>query len=60
MERVPRRLAIVRANHWMLCNSNFLIAYVSHPSAGSREVLEEARRREARGLMRVTNLANWI
>lgn len=60
MERVPRRLAIVRANHWMLCNSDYLIAYVRHPSNGSREVLEEARRREARGLIRVTNLAGWM
>ena len=60
MERVPRRLAIVRANHWMICNSDFLIAYVCHPSNGSREVLEEARRREARGLIRVTNLAGWM
>lgn len=34
--------------------------YVRHPSNGSREVLEEARRREARGLIRVTNLAGWI
>lgn len=60
METVPRRLAIVRANHWMLCHSDYLIAYVSHPSAGSREVLEEARRREARGLMSVVNLASGI
>lgn len=60
MERAPRRLAIVRANHWMLCNSGYLIAYVRHPSNGSREVLEAARRREARGLIRVTNLAGWI
>ena len=60
METVPKRLAIVRANHWMLCHSDYLIAYVSHPSAGSREVLEEARRREARGLMSVVNLASRI
>ena len=60
METVPKRLAIVRANHWMLCHSDYLIAYVSHPSAGSREVLEEARRREARGLMSVVNLASGI
>lgn len=60
METVPKRLAIVRANHWILCHSDYLIAYVSHPSAGSREVLEEARRREARGLMSVVNLASGI
>lgn len=60
MEHVPRRLAIVLANHWMLCNSDYLIAYVRYPSNGSREVLEEARLREAKGLIRVTNLADWI
>ena len=50
METVPKRLAIVRANHWMLCNSDYLIAYVRHPSNGSREVLEEARRRCGRDI----------
>lgn len=59
MECVPRRLAIVRANRWMLCNSDYLIAYVRHPSNGSREVLEEALKRQKRGLMRVTNLTGW-
>lgn len=60
METVPKRLAIVRANRWMLCHSDYLIAYVSHPSAGSREVLEAALRRQKRGLIRVTNLAGRI
>lgn len=60
MEMVPKRLAIVRANRYMVEHSDYLIAYVSHPSAGSREVLEEARRREARGLMSVVNLASGI
>ena len=58
MEMVPKRLAIVRANRWMLSNSDYLIAYVRHPSNGSREVLEEALRRQKRGLIHVTNLAD--
>ena len=58
METAPKRLAILRSNHYMVEHSTHLIAYVTHPSAGSREVLEEALRRQKRGLMRVTNLAD--
>ena len=57
METVPKRLAIVQANRWMLCHSDYLIAYVSHPSTGSCEVLEEALRRQRHGLIHVTNLS---
>lgn len=57
METVPKRLAIIRANRWALAQSDFLIAYVSHPSGGSRAVLEAALRPQRRGLMRVTNLS---
>ena len=60
MERVPKRLAIVRANQYMLEHSTHLIAYVWHVSNGSREVLEAARKREARGLICVTNLSGEI
>lgn len=59
MERVPKRLAIVRANQYMIEHSTHLIAYVSHPSGGSRMVLEAALARQKRGLMCVTNLAGW-
>ena len=59
LEKVPRRLAILRANHWMLCQSDFLIAWVSHPSNGAREVLREALDRQKRGMIKVTNLAGW-
>ena len=59
MERVPRRVAIVRANQYMVEHSTYLIAYVSHPSSGSREVLEDALRRQRRGLIHVINLAGW-
>ena len=59
METVPKRAAIVRANRYMLEHSSYLIAYVSHPSSGSREVLEAALRRQKHGLIHVTNLAGW-
>ena len=57
MEGTPKRLAIVRANRWMLCHSDYLIAYVWHTASNSRELLEYAKRRERQGLLQVTNLA---
>lgn len=57
MERIPKRLAIVRANRYMVEHSDFLIAYVWHPASNAREVVEYAKRRELRGLIKVTLLA---
>ena len=57
MESVPKRLAIVRANQYMIEHSTHLIAYVSHPSVGSRMAFEAALARQKRGLMCVTNIA---
>lgn len=59
METVPPKLAIVKANEHMVQNSEYLIAYVSHPSQGSRELLEYALKRQKRGLIQVTNLSGW-
>lgn len=56
METVPKRVAIVRANRYMVDNSDFLIAYAWHPASNARELLEYARAREKRGLLRVTVL----
>ena len=58
METAPKRLAILRSNHYMVEHSTHLIAYVTHPSAGSREVLEAALKRQKRSLIRVTNLSD--
>lgn len=58
METAPKRLAILRADHYMVEHSTHLIAYVAHPSVGSREVLEVALRWQRRDLIRVTNLAD--
>ena len=60
MERVPKRLAIVRANKYMIEHSDFLIAYVWHPASNAREFLEYARKREARGDIKIENLADMI
>lgn len=54
METVPRRLAILRANRYMLSTCDHLIAYVWHIASNSRDLLEYA---EKRGVI-IENLAN--
>lgn len=56
MESVPKRLAIVRANRYMVEHCEYLIAYAQHPG-NARELVEYAAARERRGLIRVENLA---
>ncbi len=55
MEDVPRRLAILRADRYMIDASDYLIAYAWHPG-NARELLEYAQRREKRGLLHVSVL----
>ena len=57
MERVPRKLAIVRANRYMVDNSDYLIAYACYPG-NARELLEHAQARERKGLIHIENLAD--
>ena len=52
---VPPRFALPKANRAMIDRCGVLIAAVNHPGR-SREVLEYAQRREARGLIRTVNL----
>ena len=56
MEKVPRRLAILRANRYMVDHVDCLIACVWHPASNARELAEYAAKRERRGLMTVTFL----
>ena len=54
-QKVPKPLAIVRANRYMVDNSDFLIAYACYPG-NARELTEYAQRREKRGLIQVSVL----
>ena len=47
MEKVPRKLAIVRANRYMVEHVDYLIAYAWHPASNARDLVEYARKREA-------------
>ena len=60
MEKIPRRLAIVRANRYMVDHVDSLIAYVWHPASNSRDLLEYARKRERKELIRICNLASVL
>ena len=57
MEKVPRKLAIVRANRYVVDHVDYLIAYAWHPASNARELVEYAQRREERGQITVSNLA---
>lgn len=60
METVPRRAAIVRANQYMVENSDFLIAYAWHPASNARNLLDYARKQEERGLIHIENLGDIL
>ncbi len=53
---VPRRYAIARADRLVLGQVDHLIAWVTHPGSSAAGLLAYARRREAKGLLRVTIL----
>ena len=57
MEKVPRRLAIARANRYMADHVDYLIAYAWHPASNARELLEYARKKERRGALTITVLS---
>ena len=56
METVPRKLAIVRANRYMVDNSQFLIAYARYTVSNAWELTEYAMKRGKKGLIHVENL----
>lgn len=56
MEKVPRRVAIPRANRYMVDHTDYLIAYAWYSGSNARELVEYARKREQRGMISVTVL----
>ena len=59
-ENVPFRVAIPRANEYMVRYVNHLICYVDHPSNGSKAVMEIALKWRDKSKLKVTNLAEGI
>lgn len=58
MERAPKPFAIVPANQYMMKHSEFLICYNKGYAGNTRDLVELAMRREAKGLITVINLAD--
>ena len=56
MESVPRKIAIVRANRYVVDHADLLIAYAWHPASNAKDLLEYAKKRERKGLIHVTVL----
>lgn len=56
MEKVPRKLAIVWANRYMVNHVDYLIAYAWHPASNARDLVEYARKLETKGQIAVTLL----
>ena len=57
METVPKSLAIVRANEYMIRNSQFLICYNAGSVGNTRRLVVYAAARERKGVLMVDNLA---
>ena len=56
LENTPRRYAIVRTNQIMVNTCDWLVCYVRHGVSNSRNLLEYAQRREAKGLIQIINI----
>lgn len=54
MESVPRKVAIVRANRYVVDHVDYLISYAWHPASNARELVEYAKRREKKGSLFIT------
>src|SRR5699024_5913754 len=60
MESVPRKVAIVRANRYMVDHTDFLIAYAWHPASNAKNLLEYARKREGKGLGCIRKVGSYV
>ena len=57
IETIPKHVAIIRANRYMVDHSDYLIAYAWHPASNARDLVEYARRYEKQGRMKITVLS---
>lgn len=57
MERVPKQLAILRANQYMIQHSDFLITYSWNTTGNTFKFLKQAQKRAQNGNLIIENLA---
>ena len=60
LENTPRPFAIVKANQRMVDNCDWLVCYVRHGASNSKSLLAYAQRREKKGLIQITNIAEGM
>ena len=56
-EEIPKRVAIIKTNQRMVDTCDYLITYAFHFHGGTGQIVEYARKRESKGLIQITNLA---
>ena len=56
MESVPRKIAIVRANRYVVDHVGYLIAYAWRPASNARELVEYAQKRQRKNRIQITVL----
>ena len=56
MESVPRKIAIVRANRYVVDHVDYLIAYVWYPASNARALVEYAQERQQKNGIQITVL----
>lgn len=56
MEKVPRRLAIVRANRYVVGHVDYLIAYAWHPASNAQELVKYTAVRRQNPKVTVVNI----
>lgn len=56
MEKAPRKIAIVRANRYMVDHADYLIAYAWHSASNAMKLLEYARYRQSKGLIKIEEI----
>ena len=54
MESVPPKVAIVRANRFVVDSVDYLIAYACHPASNAWKLVEYAKRRKKKGALFIT------
>lgn len=58
LEQVPKRLAIVRANEYMIRHCDYLLCYCEGYIGNTRKIVEQAMDLEQNGLIKVYNIAH--
>lgn len=57
MEAIPKKLAILKANQYIVDHVDHLVAYVWHPASNARNLLEYAKRRASKSALKIWNLS---